>query len=90
MNPAPRYPSDARLRNQQGTVLLRVLVAADGSVERIELGQSSGFDSLDQAAIETVRDSWRFVPAENDGAKLESWVIVPIRFSLEQARSSNF
>jgi len=45
---------------------------------------------LDQAAIETVRDSWRFVPAENDGAKLESWVIVPIRFSLEQARSSNF
>jgi TonB family protein len=81
-SPAPAYPERARRENQQGTVMLRVLVAADGSVERIEIAQSSGFDALDQAATEVVRTRWRFVPAKRAGATVASWVIVPIRFAL--------
>ncbi len=64
---------------------LHVLVAADGTVERVELAQSSGFDSLDRSAFETVRTRWRFVPARRDGAAVESWVLVPIRFTLAEA-----
>ena len=88
-NPPPTYPATARRRAEQGTVTVRVLVAADGSVERAELAESSGFDSLDDAALETVRSRWRFVPARRDGVAVESWVLVPIRFALVEADATH-
>jgi protein TonB len=82
-NPAPMYPARSRERAEQGTVTLHVLVAIDGSVERIEIAESSGFDDLDRSALDTVRKRWRFVPAKrSDGHPVESWVLVPIRFAL--------
>ena len=86
-NPPPYYPASARRRAQQGTVTVRVLVGADGSVERAEISDSSGFDSLDDAALETVRSRWRFVPARHGGVAVESWVLVPIRFALLEANA---
>jgi periplasmic protein TonB len=88
-NPAPRYPESARVRNEQGTVVLRVLVGADGLVERVEVAHSSGFASLDRAAIETVRARWRFLPAKHDGIDVESWVLVPIQFTLRGPSASS-
>ncbi len=81
-NPPPAYPASARRREQQGTVIVRVLVGADGSVERAEIAESSAFDALDAAALQTVRSRWRFIPARRGGLALESWVLVPIRFAL--------
>ncbi len=86
-NPPPYYPAIARRRAQQGTVTVRVLVGADGSVERAEIADSSGFDSLDDAALETVRSRWRFVPARHGAVAVESWVLVPIRFALLEANA---
>ena len=86
-NPAPIYPAVARRREQQGTVTVKVLVGVDGSVERAEIADSSGFDALDDAALETVRSRWRFVPARHDGLAVESWVLVPIRFALLEANA---
>ena len=86
-NPPPAYPALARRREQQGTVTVRVLVGADGSVERAEVADSSGFDALDEAALETVRSRWRFVPARHGGLAVESWVLVPIRFALVEANA---
>jgi len=87
-NPPPRYPVDARRRNQQGTVTLRVLVGSDGSVERVEIAESSGVESLDAAALEAVRSRWRFVAARRNGVSIESWVLVPIRFALKDGRAA--
>jgi TonB family protein len=84
-NPPPPYPARARRRGEHGTVVLRVLVDADGSVERAKIAQSSGFDSLDAIALDTVRRRWRFVPARRGGTAIESWVLVPIRFTLDAA-----
>ena len=82
-SPAPAYPARSRRLAEQGTVTLHVQIAPDGSVERIEIAESSGFDDLDHAALETVRSRWRFVPARRgDGRPVESWVLVPIRFAL--------
>ena len=86
-NPVPIYPIEARRKAEQGTVLLDVEVDADGSVTRVVIAQSSGFDSLDQSAIETVRTRWRFVPARRDGNAVESWCEVPIRFALTEANA---
>jgi protein TonB len=85
-NPPPAYPAVARRRAEQGTVTVSVLVGADGSVERAEVADSSGFDTLDDAALETVRSRWRFVPARHGGIAVESWVLVPIRFALIEAK----
>jgi protein TonB len=82
-SPPPVYPERSRRRSEQGTVTLRVLVSANGLVKRIEIAESSGFEDLDHAALDTVRERWRFVPARRrDGRSVESWVLVPIRFAL--------
>ncbi|MHB8383222.1 MAG: energy transducer TonB [Candidatus Binataceae bacterium] len=83
-DPAPLYPSRSRRRGEQGTVMLRVLIAASGAVEQVELFASSGFRDLDDQALETVRRRWKFVPARRDGVAFESWAVVPIRFALTE------
>jgi protein TonB len=88
-NPPPIYPAIARRREQQGTVTLSVLVGIDGIVQRAEIAESSGFDVLDDAALETVRRRWRFTPARSAGIAIESWVLVPIRFALKEANEAN-
>lgn len=87
-NPFPEYPSDARRRAREGTVMLRVQVESDGSVRRVQLARSSGIEALDDSAIETVRTRWRFIPAVRDGVAIASWVEVPIRFELTDARQN--
>jgi protein TonB len=82
LNPKPPYPVFARRMGEQGVVLLRVHVRADGSVAKVELKQSSGSELLDDSALRTVRDRWRFIPARMDGVPVENWVEVPIRFVL--------
>ncbi len=84
-DPIPDYPEEARRLNEQGTVLLRVLVETDGSVKRVEIVRSSGFEVLDDAARKTVLARWRFVAARKGGVPVESWVRVPIRFALTEA-----
>jgi protein TonB len=49
------YPMLARLRGWQGTVLIGLDVEADGFLRQIHLARSSGYDVLDQSAIESVR-----------------------------------
>ncbi len=81
-NPAPAYPPLARRMREEGKVLLRVLVTADGAAGKISVSTSSGSSRLDTAAENAVA-RWRFVPAKQDGRSVEAWVVVPIVFKLE-------
>jgi protein TonB len=83
-NRPPEYPEDARRRRQMGTVIVRVVVLSDGLVSEAVIVQSSGFDSLDDAAIVAVR-SWRFVPAVVDGRPVQCEATVPVEFILRSA-----
>jgi periplasmic protein TonB len=85
VNPKPPYPFIARRAGIQGVVLLLVHVRVDGTVAEVRVAQSSGSALLDDSALRTVRDSWRFIPARRDGVPVESWVEVPIRFVLEDS-----
>lgn len=80
-NPKPEYPSKARKEGWEGTVLLRVLVDQEGKSKRIEINRSSGFETLDRAAVETVK-RWRFYPARYGERQVESRVRIPIIFRL--------
>ena len=80
-NPKPKYPDAARKEGWEGTVLLKVLVDREGKSRSIEVSHSSGFETLDRVAMETVR-VWRFHPAHYGERLVESWVKIPIIFSL--------
>jgi protein TonB len=79
--PPPPYPRLARRRGLEGTVLLTVLVAADGAVQEITVQRSSGHAVLDRQAVETV-GSWRFHPARRGRQAVAHRVEVPVRFQL--------
>ena len=78
--PPPRYPQEALRMGAGGIVRITVTVAADGSVERQSLAQSSGNRHLDRAALEAVR-RWRFQPAVRGGQPVTAEVSVPIVFN---------
>jgi len=75
------YPRDSLLAREQGTVVLRVLVGADGVVQALEIQTSSGYARLDRAARDAVR-RWLFNPARRNGVAHEAWALVPVTFSL--------
>lgn len=81
-NPQPPYPPISRRMGEQGQVMLRVLIGADGLPREVELRRSSGYDRLDRAAVDTVR-KWRFVPGKRNGVPETMWFNVPINFVLE-------
>ncbi len=81
-NPKPAYPKQSRRLNEQGQVLIRVFVAADGSPQQGEIKTSSGFDRLDQEALRTVMH-WRFVPGQRFGTPEAMWFNVPVNSVLE-------
>lgn len=83
-NPAPSYPAISRRMREEGKVTLRVLVTPHGTAESVEVKTSSGAArNLIEAASRTVRQ-WRFVPARRGDTAVQSWVLVPIIFKLEQ------
>lgn len=81
-NPKPLYPHASRRLGEEGKVVLRVFVSAEGEAKRVEVKHSSGFQRLDQAAEEAVA-RWRFVPAKRGEQAVTAWVVVPIVFSLK-------
>ncbi|MGQ9659508.1 MAG: energy transducer TonB [Thermochromatium sp.] len=60
------YPQAARDQRLYGSLVLHVAVRADGSVESIRVVRSSGFDLLDQAAIQIVELAAPFSPFPPD------------------------
>jgi len=82
-NPKPVYPALSRRMGEEGRVVLRVQVRADGGAGEVRLHASSGSPRLDQAALDTVR-RWRFVPARQGDEAIAAWVLVPIVFSLKE------
>ena len=50
-----RYPSSARLNGDEGKVVLRAVIRADGHLAEVKVHRSSGHEALDNAAIESIR-----------------------------------
>jgi len=81
-NPKPVYPAASRRLGEEGRVLLRVRVSAQGLPLSVDIRQSSGSPRLDEAARAAV-ERWRFVPAKQGTEAVESTVVVPLQFTLD-------
>lgn len=80
-NREPEYPALARRRQQEGTVILEVLVTSEGTVGSLTVHQSSGHSLLDEAALKGVK-GWRFEPGRRGATAVAMQVLVPVRFGL--------
>lgn len=80
-NPPPKYPPESRKLREQGVVLLKVSVTAEGRAADVKVQRSSGFPRLDTAALQAVR-RWEFNPARIGLTGVPCIVEVPVRFGL--------
>jgi protein TonB len=80
-NPKPVYPAMSRRLGEEGKVVLRVRVSAQGQPLVVEISKSSSFPRLDDAARLAV-ERWRFVPARQGNEPIEASVLVPLNFTL--------
>jgi len=73
--PDPKYTSAARDAKYQGTVVLNVVVTAEGRAEQIRVAKGTGL-GLEENAIQAVKE-WRFKPAVGPDGKPVA-VLIPI------------
>ncbi len=81
--PRPDYPVISRDLGEQGVVMLRLAIDADGKLLRAELQKSSGFTRLDKAARDSVA-RWQFQAALENGQPVAAQLVLPVRFSLDE------
>ena len=56
------YPSEAVRRGLQGAVQLEMVIESDGRVSRVRVVQSSGYTSLDENMVKTIKLASPFAP----------------------------
>jgi TonB family protein len=78
--PEPAYSEEARKAKYQGTVVLWIIVDAQGNVIDPKVVRPLGL-GLDEKALETVR-TWKFKPALRNGSPVPVRVIVEVSFRL--------
>jgi periplasmic protein TonB len=78
----PAYPPIAVRLNQTGNVKLRLTIDEHGVVTVASVEKSSGYDSLDNAAVAWVIAHWRYRPATKDGAPIASVADALVTFRL--------
>jgi len=79
----PRYPFESRRRKEEGVVTLAVTLNPQGEVAEIAIRESSGWDRLDDAALQAVR-RWRWRPQMRDGQPVSVRGLVEIPFRLSR------
>jgi periplasmic protein TonB len=79
-SPDPQYSDQARSVKFQGSVLLWMVVGADGLPKDIRIVRSVGL-GLDERALETVK-TWRFDPGHKDGQPVATQINVEVSFRL--------
>ena len=69
----PLYPPGSVERREEGSIILKFVVSANGSVKpgTIQVEESTGFPELDASAVQEAR-SWRFLPGMENGYPVES------------------
>jgi len=78
----PKYPREALMNEEQGTVRIRVLVDTSGKVIDAKVKKSSGSKTLDKAATKAY-SLCTFKPAMKDGVPQQDWYEIEYPFVIE-------
>ena len=77
----PPYPAGKQRLGEEGLVVVRVLIGADGRVKRVESVDAAD-DAFFAATERQALRRWRFTPATRDGVAIESWRTMTVRFEI--------
>lgn len=77
----PEYPPASQRMQEEGRVVLRLVISAEGRVFESKVDKSSGYTRLDEAARQALA-LCRFKPATSDGQPIQSSLLIPYRFEL--------
>ena len=79
--PNPEFSDKARKKKIQGTVIVSMVVTAEGNVRDVSVTKSVE-QSLDQQAIATI-STWKFEPATKDGKPVTVHLHTEVDFRLK-------
>lgn len=77
----PPYTEEGRLARAEGVVVLKAVIRKNGSVDNFEVVRSLGY-GLDEAAIRTVANEWRFKPATYKGKNVDCEAQIEVVFQI--------
>ncbi len=75
------YPRMAKRLSHEGVVHLKLVIAANGSIAELKLLMSSGYSSLDNAALEAVKKAAPFPDPQGNNRK-DIALTIPLSYSL--------
>ena len=76
----PNYPEVCRKERITGEVKVKILVNAEGNVEKTEVME--GPDCLRESALQAA-GKCRFVAATKKGENVKAWMVIPYVFKLQ-------
>lgn len=79
----PDYPPELIRADIEGSATVRVLVGSDGRVKAVELVSATQPGFFEATRRQALR-FWKFRPAASDGAPIESWRTMTVRFQIRQ------
>lgn len=77
----PPYPTQLLRTGVEGKAVVRVLIGADGRVKQVAVIAADDPLFADATERQALR-RWRFRPATQDGAPVESWKQLTVRFEI--------
>lgn len=78
----PPYPQESIKLHEEGRVLLEVTIGTDGAVAQASVFKPSGHQRLDVAAVQHVKQHWRWHPATRAGKPVPATTRVAVDFKM--------
>jgi protein TonB len=81
--PPPEYPNNLKREGVSGMVAVKADIDETGAVINCSVSKSSN-TGFNEAAITAVK-TWKFKPAQKDGAPVKISLVIPIKFNYEES-----
>ncbi|MDT8998288.1 TonB family protein [Paucibacter sp. APW11] len=81
--PRLNYPLLSKRAREAGVVVLRIVVDSQGWLKDAAVHKSSGFERLDQQALQDIRSA-RFAPQTDEGRPVEWETLAPLAYELDR------
>ncbi len=78
----PQYPAIMAAREIEGSVRIKILIGSNGRVREAIIVQATD-PAFADATVKQALKAWRFIPATRDGAPVEEWQTLSVRFAIE-------
>lgn len=82
----PPYPPSMIRAGNTGTADIEIYVLPSGRVGDARIVRSTGYEALDQSALDEAKRKWRLTPATRDGVPFAQWHRLRVTFKLNQQR----